>query len=239
MKSFKDYLAEAEDIEDLRGMQNDNDDSPYGMAHKWHGFGYCPSDARQRAQELAKAMGLNYADLGITMSGGARRRFSSINTVPTKFFKENPSKGHYSDGQPVADTIEIPVNLYTGAEREAVTDPKAPQPAWERLDGEDPGVGCEADLPLGAKHPLRGNTLQKKSTSPADKSPGSPTTGKPSAKSDPKVRELQDRILAKDPKALPRFGADGIMGKETRAAMQRLGIQESLELQRILDLVKI
>jgi len=236
MKSFKDYLAEAEDIEDLRGMQNDNDDSSYGMGGKWHGFGYCPSDARQRAQELAKAMSLNYADLGIIMSSGARRRFSSINTVPTKFYKENPSKGHYGDGQPVADTIEIPVNLYTGAEREAVADPKGTS-AWERLDGEDPGVGCEADSPLGAKHPLRGNTLQKKSSSPVDKSPGSPTTEKPSAKFDPKVKELQDRILAKDPKALPRFGADGRMGKETRAAMQRLGIKESLELQRILDLI--
>ena len=59
-----------------------------------------------------------------------------------------------------------------------------------------------------------------------------------SAKSDPKVKELQDRILAKDPNALPKFGADGVMGKETRAAMQRLGITESLELQRILDIAK-
>ena len=59
-----------------------------------------------------------------------------------------------------------------------------------------------------------------------------------SAKSDPKVKELQDKILAKDPNALPKFGADGVMGKETRAAMQRLGIKESLELQRILDIAK-
>ena len=55
---------------------------------------------------------------------------------------------------------------------------------------------------------------------------------------DPKVLALQQRILAKDPKALPKFGADGQMGSETRAAMKRLGIKESLELQRILDIVK-
>ena len=62
--------------------------------------------------------------------------------------------------------------------------------------------------------------------------------GAASAKSDPKVKELQDRILAKDPRALPKYGADGVMGKETQAAMQRLGIKESLELQRIIDLAK-
>lgn len=61
--------------------------------------------------------------------------------------------------------------------------------------------------------------------------------GSPSTKFDPKVKELQDRILAKDPNALPKYGADGRMGSETRAAMQRLGIKESLELQRILDIV--
>lgn len=52
------------------------------------------------------------------------------------------------------------------------------------------------------------------------------------------VKDIQDRILAKDPKALPKFGADGQMGPETRAAMARLGIKESLELQRILDIAK-
>jgi len=55
---------------------------------------------------------------------------------------------------------------------------------------------------------------------------------------DPKVKALQDRILAKDPNALPKHGADGKMGPETRTAMAKLGIKESLELQRILDLSK-
>ena len=51
---------------------------------------------------------------------------------------------------------------------------------------------------------------------------------------DPKVKALQQRILAKDPKALPKYGADGRMGPETRAAMQRLKIQETTMPQKSL-----
>lgn len=38
------------------------------------------------------------------------------------------------------------------------------------------------------------------------------------------VKDLQNFILARDPDALPKYGADGRMGPETRAAMKRLGI---------------
>jgi hypothetical protein len=51
--------------------------------------------------------------------------------------------------------------------------------------------------------------------------------GNPTAPVDPKVQELQKRILAKDPNALPKYGADGRMGAETQTAMTRLGISES------------
>ena len=51
---------------------------------------------------------------------------------------------------------------------------------------------------------------------------------------DPKVKALQQRILAKDPKALPKYGVDGRMGPETRAAMQRLQIQETIMPQKSL-----
>jgi hypothetical protein len=37
-----------------------------------------------------------------------------------------------------------------------------------------------------------------------------------------KVKELQGYILKKDPKALPKFGADGDFGNETEGAMQKL-----------------
>jgi len=50
-----------------------------------------------------------------------------------------------------------------------------------------------------------------------------PTT-KPNIPVDPKVKALQQQILAKDPNALPKYGADGRMGPETRGAMQRLGM---------------
>lgn len=46
-------------------------------------------------------------------------------------------------------------------------------------------------------------------------------------KFDPNVQALQKRILAKDPNALPKFGADGKMGPETQAAMAKTGIKES------------
>lgn len=46
---------------------------------------------------------------------------------------------------------------------------------------------------------------------------------------DPKVQELQKQILAKDPNALPKYGADGRMGKETRDAMARLGMAEGIK----------
>jgi hypothetical protein len=63
--------------------------------------------------------------------------------------------------------------------------------------------------------------------------PSSPSTGGKAS-----VKAIQDRILAKDPNALPKFGADGKMGRETRAAMARLGIKESSELQRIIDIAR-
>jgi len=51
---------------------------------------------------------------------------------------------------------------------------------------------------------------------------------------DPKVQALQKRILAKDPNALPKHGADGHMGPETRGAMERLKIQENIMPQKSL-----
>ena len=41
----------------------------------------------------------------------------------------------------------------------------------------------------------------------------------------PEVEKIQQMILKKDPKALPKYGADGKMGPETITAAQRLGIK--------------
>lgn len=53
-----------------------------------------------------------------------------------------------------------------------------------------------------------------------------------------KVRELQNLILRKDPKALPRFGADGDFGSETEGALKRLFSKTSVENQAELDAIR-
>ena len=53
-----------------------------------------------------------------------------------------------------------------------------------------------------------------------------------------RVKELQGYILKKDPKALPRFGADGDFGNETEGAMQVLFAKISVNNQAELDEIK-
>lgn len=53
-----------------------------------------------------------------------------------------------------------------------------------------------------------------------------------------KVRELQGYILKKNPKALPKYGADGDFGNETEGAMQMLFGKFSVENQAELDEIK-
>jgi len=52
-----------------------------------------------------------------------------------------------------------------------------------------------------------------------------------------KVKELQNLILRKDPKALPRFGVDGDFGSETEGALKRLFSKTSVENQAELDAI--
>lgn len=53
-----------------------------------------------------------------------------------------------------------------------------------------------------------------------------------------KVKELQGYILKKDPKALPRFGADGDFGNETESWLQFLFQKLSVKNQAELDEIK-
>jgi hypothetical protein len=46
-----------------------------------------------------------------------------------------------------------------------------------------------------------------------------PTKGGPAP--DPEIQAMQKKILAKDPNALPKYGADGRMGPETQAALAK------------------
>jgi hypothetical protein len=52
-----------------------------------------------------------------------------------------------------------------------------------------------------------------------------------------KVKELQNLLLRKDRKALPRFGADGDFGSETEGALKRLFNKTSVENQAELDAI--
>ena len=247
MKSFREYLAEFDrspvqppagaDVVDTTQYSNTGDNSSFGLGGLYHGWGYCPADRVIRAQEFAKAMNVPWESLGATIKGASstlKTRFNHTNTVPTKLLYNHSTKTYKSDGAPQVVELPIPTNLYSGAERQLLQ--KSPEgEQWNGFGFDDPtgdpGVGCEGGAPLGAKHPLRGNSFvagSRKQSSVQSRSD----------KSDPKVKELQDRILAKDPTALPKFGADGQMGPETRGAMARLGIKESLELQRILDIAK-
>jgi len=108
-----------------------------------------------------------------------------------------------------------------------------------------PGVGWIPALGLGAwqagrelsgatdKYDNPENKVDPKTGKPAAQS-GQPTPPPGAGPVDPKVKELQQRILAKDPNALPKYGADGRMGTETQAAMQRLKIQETTMPQKSL-----
>ena len=107
-----------------------------------------------------------------------------------------------------------------------------------------PGLGWIPAVGLGAwqagrelsgatdKYDNPENTVDPKTGKPAPQSgqPNPPGAGPV----DPKVKALQQRILAKDPNALPKYGADGRMGQETQAAMQRLKIQETTMPQKSL-----
>lgn len=53
-----------------------------------------------------------------------------------------------------------------------------------------------------------------------------------------KVKELQNLLLRKDPKALPRFGADGDFGSETEGALKRLFNKTSVENQAEFDAIR-
>lgn len=96
-----------------------------------------------------------------------------------------------------------------------------------------PGLGWVPALGLGAwqaGRELSGATDKYDNPGAAAGQGGTPPSG--AASTD--VKALQQRILAKDPKALPQHGADGRMGPETQAAMKRLNIKENIMPQKSL-----
>jgi len=215
MKNFKEYLAEAE--YQYAGGNQEMDDAEYQRRLKLLGYDHGGAAEFQ----------VPFKDLWTGEEGystGYTRQQSLVNPD----FKYVDAAIDFRDPATLRGNIEqvkkhpenwkspyaknTPVTVLASARVAELTQALADAEHYQKIKSQIPQL------------------LQKGSTG---KSPGTA-----SSKSDPKVKELQDRILAKDPNALPKFGADGIMGPETRAAMQRLGIKESLELQRILDMTK-
>lgn len=98
-----------------------------------------------------------------------------------------------------------------------------------------PGLGWIPAVGLGAwqaGRELSGAT--DKYDNPEGGEQGAQTNPPVTGPVNPSVKALQQRILAKDPKALPKHGADGRMGPETQAAMQRLNIKETTMPQKSL-----
>jgi len=93
-----------------------------------------------------------------------------------------------------------------------------------------PGLGWVPALGLGAWQ--AGRELSG-ATDKYD-NPEAPAAAGQGGKPTQDVKALQQRILAKDPNALPKHGVDGRMGPETRAAMQRLNIKENTMPQKSL-----
>jgi hypothetical protein len=90
-----------------------------------------------------------------------------------------------------------------------------------------PGLGWVPALGFGAWQ--AGREL----SGATDKYDNPPAQGaSPGGNADSKVLAIQKKILAKDPKALPKHGADGKMGPETQAAMARLNIKEGTEMNQ-------
>jgi len=211
---------------DARGGQVQGGSGEWGMQQMYHGFGYCTQDGTMRAQELARAMKIDWNKIGQELDGydknhvkkGSRFiRYATLNTIPTEFLVNG-------------EWIPIPKNLYTGAEREVLA--MGGSPELDRIGMDDPGVGCEDDAPLGKAHPLRGNRYVKPGTKLFSKDQnGQPNqsaspTGT-TAPADPKIIQLQKELISAGERGkLGPFGpnhdgVDGVMGKYTKNAINR------------------
>jgi hypothetical protein len=201
-----------------------------GMRSKDKSLGYSLSPKMQadRAMQFAKQMGIKGWDpsWGFDVVAGYIPYALSL-TPGVQFNKPEPDK-----------SVRVPVNLFTPEERASIAQARwsgsqTPSitiggysmfhPGAEKFkdgdeDEEDSGGGGEADK------------AAQGGSGAADSAGGvhaaAAATGTSLAKIkpipfDPKVLTMQKAILAKDPRALLKFGADGKLGPETAAAMAK------------------
>ena len=196
-----------------------------GMRSKNQGLGYSnsPSMQAKRAMQFAKQMGLkdwqpsqgfdvvsNYIPYALHVSPG------------TRFENNGPDK-----------SVRVPVNLFSAAERADIAKarwsgsfspsvsiggyslfhPGAPQYGDDEEEDDDIVIGQPRKTPGGGDSAGGVHAADAGTKTPVEKVKTIPI--------DPKVKSMQEELLAKDPNALPRFGADGKLGTETAAAMAK------------------
>jgi hypothetical protein len=183
-----------------------------GMRSKNQGLGYSnsPSMQTKRAMQFAQQMGLKNWD-------------------PQQGFMTTANYIPYALNLPQGKTVRVPVNLFSPAERTDIAKARwsgsfsprimAGRYDLSREDEED------KDIVLGQPRKTPGSAAGGSDDAggvhAADAPPKTSVETIKSIPVDPKVKTMQDELLAKDPNALPRFGADGKLGPETAAAMAK------------------
>ena len=197
-----------------------------GMRSKNQGLGYSnsPSMQAKRAMQFAQQMGLK--------NWNPSQGFDVVsNYIP---YALHVSPGERFKDQNGDKQVRVPVNLFSPAERAdiakarwtgsfsptisvggySIFNPGTPQNGVGEEDEED------KDIVLGQPRKTPGSD-NAGGVHAADAGAKTPVETVKPIPIDPKVKDMQEEILAKDPNALPRFGADGTLGPETAAAISK------------------
>lgn len=200
-----------------------------GMRSKNQGLGYSnsPSMQTKRAMQFAQQMGLKNWD--------PRQGFDTVsNYIP---YALHVSSGERFKNGGADKQVRVPANLFSAAERADIAKARwsgsmSPSITVGGYSIFNPGtaqygVGEEdeedADIVLGQPRKTPGSAAGGSDDAggvhAADAGTKTPVEKIKTIPVDPKVQAMQKEILAKDPNALPRFGADGKLGPETVKAM--------------------
>ena len=203
---------------DMAGMRSKNKNLGYSLS---------PKMQAERAMQFAKQMGIKDWDpsWGFEVVAGYIPYALSM-TPGVQFNKPGPDK-----------QVRVPVNLFTPEERASIA-----QARWSGSQTPSITIGGYSMFHPGAEKFKDGDEDEKdsggsdstSSAVAADQGSGSaagvyasaaaPGTSLAKIKPipfDTKVKAMQKAILAKDPRALPKFHDDGKLGPETAAAMAK------------------
>ena len=208
------------DLVDMAGMRSKD---------KSLGYSLSPKMQANRAMQFAKQMGIKNWDpsWGFDVVAGYIPYALSL-TPGVQFNKPEPDK-----------SVRVPVNLFTPEERASIAQARwsgsqTPSisiggysmfhPGAEKFkdgdeDDEDSGGGGGDSTSSAAAADQGGGGGA--SVHAANAAPGTSLAKIKPIPFDPKVQVMQNAILAKDPRALPKFHADGKLGPETAAAMAK------------------